>query len=970
MSRAALPDWGYGTDTQSDSPRVETVRPLHALGHTADDGLHKLATASASLPTLSAENYEHAVIDLLSQLLCDVARAHQPEVERALRGESAHESMSELMHERMNDRTARVVLRRMLQAQGMWFQLLSIAEQSTAMRRRREIEIEGGYDRLPDSFARVIAEVAGAGVPAAAVRDALSHLKVRPVLTAHPTEAKRVTVLECHRRVYRRLMELESPRWTPRERYTLVLALRNDIELLWMSGELRLEKPTVAQEVAWGLHFFGETLFEAVPQLIDKLQSALERCYPGERFDMPRFFQFGSWIGGDRDGNPFVDDSVTRATLHEHRAASLKRYRLRLVELTQMLSITSEALPVPDSFHAALARALTRSGEPGPITSRNPGELFRQYLTCILRRLDATLVDINQASHASPVRGAYASADDLAADLLVIEQALLATQSQQLARMLVRPLRHEVETFRFSTVQLDLRQNTTVIGETLRALWRATCGTAGEPPASDSPEWKAWLIGELGKPLESEAQRTRRFESLPPDEAQTLQMFRTVLEMRQRVDRHAFGAFILSMTHRASDVLGVYLLAKEAGLFSDSLGTESCTLPVVPLLETIDDLRRAPEILRELLAVPMVRRSIRAQGGVQEVMIGYSDSNKDGGFLASNWELSKAQTKLKRLGDELGVTIAFFHGRGGSVSRGGVPAGRAIAALPAGSVNGRFRVTEQGEVVSFKYANRGTAQYHVELLASSVLEHTLKSEREDALLPKGEFDEAMEALSGASRAAYVKFIEQPGMLAYFQAASPLEELSMLNMGSRPARRFGAKSLEDLRAIPWVFAWAQNRHALTGWYGVGSAIQGFLAVRQERGAELLRRMFDESRVFRLVIDEVEKTLAQVNLIIAREYASLVQDAHIRDTIFSQVEAEYRLTVKMVQAVTGSAGLGTRFPKFSARLQRRVPAIDLISRQQIELLRLYRTAATERQRRAYQVPLLLSINCIASGFGATG
>ncbi|MGF6962358.1 phosphoenolpyruvate carboxylase [Paraburkholderia youngii] len=970
MSRAALPDWGYGTDTQSDSPRVETVRPLHALGHTADDGLHKLATASASLPTLSAENYEHAVIDLLSQLLCDVARAHQPEVERALRGESAHESMSELMHERMNDRTARVVLRRMLQAQGMWFQLLSIAEQSTAMRRRREIEIEGGYDRLPDSFARVIAEVASAGVPAAAVRDALSHLKVRPVLTAHPTEAKRVTVLECHRRVYRRLMELESPRWTPRERYTLVLALRNDIELLWMSGELRLEKPTVAQEVAWGLHFFGGTLFEAVPQLIDKLQSALERCYPGERFDMPRFFQFGSWIGGDRDGNPFVDDSVTRATLHEHRAASLKRYRLRLVELTQMLSITSEALPVPDSFHAALARALTRSGEPGPITSRNPGELFRQYLTCILRRLDATLVDINQASHASPVRGAYASADDLAADLLVIEQALLATQSQQLARMLVRPLRHEVETFRFSTVQLDLRQNTTVIGETLRALWRATCGTAGEPPASDSPEWKAWLIGELGKPLESEAQRTRRFESLPPDEAQTLQMFRTVLEMRQRVDRHAFGAFILSMTHRASDVLGVYLLAKEAGLFSDSLGTESCTLPVVPLLETIDDLRRAPEILRELLAVPMVRRSIRAQGGVQEVMIGYSDSNKDGGFLASNWELSKAQTKLKRLGDELGVTIAFFHGRGGSVSRGGVPAGRAIAALPAGSVNGRFRVTEQGEVVSFKYANRGTAQYHVELLASSVLEHTLKSEREDALLPKGEFDEAMEALSGASRAAYVKFIEQPGMLAYFQAASPLEELSMLNMGSRPARRFGAKSLEDLRAIPWVFAWAQNRHALTGWYGVGSAIQGFLAVRQERGAELLRRMFDESRVFRLVIDEVEKTLAQVNLIIAREYASLVQDAHIRDTIFSQVEAEYRLTVKMVQAVTGSAGLGTRFPKFSARLQRRVPAIDLISRQQIELLRLYRTAATERQRRAYQVPLLLSINCIASGFGATG
>jgi phosphoenolpyruvate carboxylase len=970
MSRAALPDWGYGTLTQPDPPRVEAVRPLHAGRHAAADGLHKLAAASASLPTLSADDYEIAVIDLLSELLRDIARARQPEVERTLRGESAHESMSELMRERMDDRTARVVLRRMLQAQGMWFQLLSIAEQSTAMRRRREIEIEGGYDRLPDSFARVIAEVAEAGVPAAEVRDALSHLKVRPVLTAHPTEAKRVTVLEIHRRIYRRLMELESPRWTPRERNTLVLALRNDIELLWMSGELRLEKPTVGQEVAWGLHFFGETLFEAVPLLFDKLENALERHYPGERFNMPRFFQFGSWIGGDRDGNPFVDDGVTRETLHENRLACLKRYRLRLVELTQTLSITSEALPVPDSFHEALARALMASGDPTSIASRNPGELFRQYLTCILRRLDAALANASRPADGAPVQGGYTSADELAADLLVIEQTLLATESAQLARMLIRPLRYEVETFRFSTVQLDLRQNTTVIEQTLRALWRATCGTSGEPPASDSREWKAWLLSELGQPSDSEAERERRFLALPPEEAQTLQIFRTVREMRQQVDRNAFGAFILSMTHRASDVLGVYLLAKEAGLFSDAAGTESCTLPVVPLLETIDDLRRAPEILRELLAVPMVRRSIRAQGGVQEIMIGYSDSNKDGGFFASNWELSKAQTKITRLGDELGVEIAFFHGRGGSVSRGGIPAGRAIAALPAGSVNGRFRVTEQGEVVSFKYANRGTAQYHVELLASSVLEHTLKSEREDALLPRGEFDEAMEALSGASRAAYAKFIEQPGMLAYFQAASPLEELSMLNMGSRPARRFGAKSLQDLRAIPWVFAWTQNRHALMGWYGVGSAIEGFLSVRQERGLDLLRRMFDESRLFRLVIDEVEKTLAQVNLDIAREYASLVPDEATRDTIFRQTEAEYRLTVKMVQTVTGSPGPGTRFPKFSARLQHRLPAIDLVSRQQIELLRLYRSAPTERQRRAYQVPLLLSINCIASGFGATG
>ena len=459
-------------------------------------------------------------------------------------------------------------------------------------------------------------------------------------------------------------------------------------------------------------------------------------------------------------------------------------------------------------------------------------------------------------------------------------------------------------------------------------------------------------------------------DTLPPLEAETLQIFGTVREMRRVVDRNAFGAFILSMTHHATDILGVYLLAKEAGLFSDAAGVESCTLPVVPLLETIDDLRRAPEILRELLAVPMVRRSIRAQGGVLEIMIGYSDSNKDGGFFASNWELSKAQTKITRLGKELGVPMAFFHGRGGSVSRGGLPAGRAIAALPANSVNARFRVTEQGEVVSFKYANRGTAQYHVELLASSVLEHTFKSEREEALVPKGEFDEAMEALSGASRAAYAKFIEQPDLIAYFQAASPLEELSALNMGSRPARRFGARTMQDLRAIPWVFAWAQNRHALTGWYGVGSAIAAFLAVRKERGLELLRRMYEESRLFRLIIDEVEKTLAQVDLDIARGYAGLVADRQLRETIFGQIEHELRLTTQMVLRVSGGGEIAERFPQFRERLARRLPAINQVGRQQIELLRLYRQAATDGERRGYLVPLLLSINCIASGFGATG
>jgi len=427
---------------------------------------------------------------------------------------------------------------------------------------------------------------------------------------------------------------------------------------------------------------------------------------------------------------------------------------------------------------------------------------------------------------------------------------------------------------------------------------------------------------------------------------------------------------VLSMTRSVSDVLGAYLLAKHAGLFADTAGTESCTLPIVPLFETIEDLQRAPAIMRELLSVPLVRRSVRAQGGVQEVMIGYSDSNKDGGFLTSNWELSKAQIKLTRLGQEAGIPIAFFHGRGGSVSRGGAPTGRAIAAQPAGSIQGRMRITEQGEVVSFKYANRGTAQYQIELLAASVVEHSLKSEREKALAPTAEFDEAMEALSGAAQASYRGLIDHPDLLTYYQAASPLEELSMLNLGSRPARRFGARSLSDLRAIPWVFAWSQNRHFVPGWYGVGTGILTFLQVRGPRGAALLNRMFTESRLFRLIVDEVEKTLTYVDLEIAREYAELVPDSGVRNTILAMVEEEYQRTVEAVLKISGGRELVERYPRFRRRLGRRLPTINQVSRQQIELLRRFRESGGDKSQEEQLSALLLSINTIAAGFGATG
>src|SRR2546426_367461 len=785
----------------------------------------------------------------------------------------------------------------------------------------------------------------------------VSNLRIRPVITAPPTEAKRVTVLERHRRIYRRLVDLEAPRWTPRERLALIDGLRTEIELLWLTGELRLEKPTVAQELAWGLYFVNENLFDVVPELQEKLERALRHAYPDERWEVGPFFQFGSWIGGDRDGNPFVTNQVTRESLYENRLASLRRYRQRLQDLLRGLSVTERAAPVTESFRRALGERLAESGEGERIATRNPGEVFRQYVACMQRRLDATIA-CGERGAVAPEGSGYPDAEALIADLRTLETGRRDARWRCRGGVVVRRARREVESFRFSTFRLDIRENAARTNAALAALAGAGHGAG--------PAWRAWLLAELARPLRP----GHRVPDLGPAESETLGMFRLIREMRDQLDREAIGSFVLSMTHDTDDVLGCYLLAKEAGLFADAAAIESCTLPIVPLFESIDGLRRAPEIMRELLQVPLVRRTVRALGGVHEVMIGYSDSNKDGGFLTSNWELAKAQLKLTRLGRECGVPIAFFHGRRGSVSRGGAPTGRAIAAQPAGSIQGRLRITEQGEVVSFKYANRGTAAYQTELLAASVLEHSIKSEREEALVPTAEFDEAMEALSGAAHAAYRRLIDHPDLVAYFQAASPLEEIALLNIGSRPARRAGARSLADLRAIPWVFAWSQNRHFIPGWYGVGSGLQTFLEVRGTRGEALLRRMFNESRLFRLIVDEVEKTLGYVDLGIAREYAGLVAGDRVRDEIFGLIEEELRRTASTLRRVAGEGMIAERFPQFRQRLPRRRPTLNHVNRQQIELLRRYRGAAAGEAEDDTLAALLLSINCIAAGFGATG
>lgn len=827
-----------------------------------------------------------------------------------------------------------------LQALNIWFQLQRIAEENAAMRQRRRVEAEDGPEQVQGSLACAFADLRDHGLSPAEIDDAVSRLNLVPTMTAHPTEAKRVTILEIHRRIYRRLVELETERWTPRERNRLHEALRGEIDLLWLTGELRLERPSLADEIAWGLQFFRNSLFDAVPQLFERFSEARGPALP----ELARpCLRFHSWIGGDRDGNPNVTAEITEFAVKSGQDAALACHIDGLQTAVQRLSISCRIASLPEEARVALNQVVAGSGAAAALQSRNPNEVFRQALSAVLLRLQAS----REAGAA-----AYAGPREFVIDLARIETALLAIGAEDLARQYLRPLRWRAEVFGFRTAALDIRQNSTVLNAVLEEIWHfqglsIATGTAAA----------AKLIRDA---LADPATTSIEAQSLSPQAQDLLALLRLI---RSRgADPEAFGPFIVSMTRSAEDILAVYLLAIYAAGRCESLPS----LSVVPLFETIEDLRAGPDVIANLLENSSYLAAVREKRGSVEVMLGYSDSGKDGGFFCSTWELHRAQRRLSATLAARGLRPAFFHGRGGSASRGGAPTGRAIAAQPEGTVDGQLKLTEQGEVVSAKYANRGTALHNMELLAAAVLEHTALSTRLSRNRSP-EDDEAMEALSGMSQAAWSGLVNSPGFVRYFQQASPVDELSALKLGSRPARRHGAQSLADLRAIPWVFAWSQNRHMLTGWYGVGTAIADFLKVRGAAGEQRLRTMFGSSAVFRMLIDEVEKSLYQADMPIAAGYAALVADREAGERIYAKIRDEYEQSRKAVLLITGQTSLASRFPQFQRRFERLRPHLARSNALQIALLR---QARNETKPGVSHVPLLQSMNCIAAGLGWTG
>ena len=702
---------------------------------------------------IEAAGYAARTTELLASLLLGVIKKREPALEPILLSSDKLATVDDAL------------LMRALQALGIWYQLLNIAEEIASQRRRRMLEIAEDPSAVPGTFANVFKAARSDGVRPDRIRSVFDQALIAPVITAHPTEAKRVTVFEIHRRIYVILFELESDILTPRERDNIVGRITSEIELLWLTGELRIERPTVEDEVAWGLHFFNELLYTQLPILMQKLRAALAVTYPNDAFELPPIFRFGSWVGGDRDGNPGVRNRATQDALYHNRLAAVRHYCKGLLILSERLSVAGHAVAIDPAFSTALERILNDSGQRAALEQRNPGEVFRQYAACILARMQSTRGAAEQRTRPAAGAFAYRDADQFIRDLRALEHGLQRASCGSLSRELLTPLIDAAATFRFCTASLDIRENSAVVATCLANIWGLLERKAvSSCPDRRSQAWCDWLVARLADDTPAQFDK----HDLTPEALEVVELFELIDEARRENDSRAVATFILSMTECAADIIGVYLLARFTGVLDPGKRHAQQNLQVVPLFETIADLRAAPAIVDSLLDVVCIRDLFGSDGAVFEIMIGYSDSNKDGGFLCSTWETNRAQRRLTELGKQRGIGIAFFHGRGGSVGRGGAPTGHAIAAQPAGSVAGRLRVTEQGEVVSYKYANHGTALYNMELLSASVLAHTLKSENEDALRPEPKQEDSMDALSQHSFTAYRRFLEQPGLVEYFE----------------------------------------------------------------------------------------------------------------------------------------------------------------------------------------------------------
>jgi phosphoenolpyruvate carboxylase len=861
-----------------------------------------------------------------------------------------------------------------LQAYSIAFQLLNHAEENAVAQARRATARRGAKASESGSWEQAFTQALARGVTAEQLAEQLQGLRLEPVLTAHPTEAKRQTVLEHHRVLYRLLVERENSMWTPAERAGLDAAMDAALERLWRTGEIYLEKPRLEAERRLVLHFLAVVFPEALIAFSQRLRQAWKGVGLDPRLiagpaALPQF-AFGSWVGGDRDGHPGVTAAITRDTLARHREAAVALVDEALARLASKLSLSVHRQPLPPALQAAIRDRADALGEAGRAAiGRNREEPWRQYVNLLRAALPT------QAG--APEPGVFGRAADLDRALDVLGEALAAVGAGRLVAADVDPVRLLVRSFGFHLARLDVRQNSAFHDRALAALLTA----AG---VADGDGYASWPSAQRRELLDRELATVRPFVRVgqaPPGEAEAVLGCYEVLaaELAQR-GADGIGALIVSMTRSAEDLLAVYLLARDGGLLQPSEDGPACPLEVVPLFETIEDLERAPVILDDYLAHPLVRRSLhlrQQRDGLplpqQQVMVGYSDSGKDGGIVASFWGLYRAQRALAEVGTRHGVQLCFFHGRGGTIGRGAGPTHRFIRALPPGTVGGGLRMTEQGETISQKYANRGTASHHFELLAAGALAATafdLGGRRDPPALGP-----IMDRLAATSRRAYRALIEREGFIDFFGEATPIDIIEASRHGSRPPRRTGQRTLADLRAIPWVFAWNQSRFVLPGWYGLGSALEELATAEPAAFEQLLAakaETADRWPPLHYLISNTATAWMMVSRPVMQRYAALVVHEGRRETLLSAIGEEHERTGRMLERIYGGPLADAR-PRIHRVLARRDEALAPLHEHKVVLLGRWRdlqAAGDEAGAEALLPELLLSVNAIAAGLGVTG
>ncbi|MFN3285197.1 MAG: phosphoenolpyruvate carboxylase [bacterium] len=837
-----------------------------------------------------------------------------------------------------------------VRAFSLYFHLINLAEEHHRLRTLWEREVRGHPAPRPESVAAAISHLRSEGVPAARLASLLERLELRPVFTAHPTEARRASVLLHLRAVADLLAALNDPQTTPEARRRTTQALLAEITALWQTEELRARRPTPLDEVAGGLYYLEHSAWQVAPVLFRDLQEAVEHYAPEARPAVRPFLRFGSWMGGDRDGNPHVTVEVTEQTLQLQRQRVLRLYLKEVTALGRELSVSTRRRHVGEELASSLRRDLAElpeleaDPEFPPVT-----EPYRTKLRVVEERLRRTL-------DGRP--GGYASPGSFVEDLEQVRRSLEAHRGERIARGRLQDLLVRVHTFGFHFAALDLRQDSRVHGRAVAYLLRQA-GIVDDYLSLPEPERVALLTRLLDTgPVEVSAQ--------DPEVAEVVTLFRAIPRWQERFGPEACQTYIVSLTESASDVLEVLWLAAQVGLYRREGAAVVSRLHVVPLFERIDELRRCGDVLDQLLRLPPYRAHIRAWGDLQEVMLGYSDSNKDGGYLAANWALHRAQKVLPEVAHRHGCAVWLFHGRGGAIGRGGGPTERAILAQPREAADGRLKLTEQGEVLAARYSNPRIARRHLEQLTSALLRACLAPAPEPDGRTLERWEAILDDLAERSRRAYRALVEDPDFPRYFAQATPIAEISRMNMASRPVARGRQGGVEELRAIPWVFSWTQTRANLPGWYGLGSALDGF--ARQDPHAMTeLRAMYAGWPFFRSVVDNAQISLGTADVEVAGLYAELVEEESVRERFYRRIREEYERTVRRVLEVTGQRELLDNSPVLQRSVRLRNPYVDPMSYLQVRLLRERRARPDDP---AVAELLQRTVNGIAAGLQTTG